>query len=82
MAAFCQKRGLCAPHFYSWKKRLNESGAGYQPFVEVKVVPPSPAVTAGAAIEVRLTNDRRLLVGPGFEAEHLRALVAVLESQA
>lgn len=82
VAAFCQKRGLCAPHFYSWKKRLNESGAGHHPFVEVKVVPAKPAVTASVAIEVRLTNDRRLLVEPGFEAEHLRALVAVLESQA
>lgn len=82
VAAFCQKRGLCAPYFYSWKKRLNESEARCRPFVEVKVVPPKPTVVASAAIEVRLNNDRRLLVEPGFEAEHLRALVAVLENQA
>ena len=82
VAAFCQKRRLCAPHFYSWKRRLNESEARCPPFVEVKVVPSKPAVAARAAIEVRLTNDRCMLVEPGFEAEHLRALVAVLENQA
>lgn len=82
MAGFCQKRGLCAPHFYSWKKRFNESEARCPAFVEVKVVPPKPAAVASAAIEVCLNNDRRLLVEPGFEAEHLRALVAVLENQA
>jgi len=35
-----------------------------------------------AAIEVQLKNDRRLVVRPGFDAGHLQALVAVLESEA
>ncbi len=77
-AAFCQKRGLCARHFYSWKKRLNESEARCSPFVEVNVLPPKPAAVASAAIEILLNDDRRLLVESGFEAENLRAFVAML----
>jgi antitoxin component of MazEF toxin-antitoxin module len=33
----------------------------------------------GAAIEVRLSNGRSLVVAPGFAASHLRALLAVVE---
>jgi hypothetical protein len=28
VAAFCRERGLCAPYFYAWKKRLREAPAG------------------------------------------------------
>ena len=38
------------------------------------------AVTSGA-IEVRLRGGRSLLVGPGFEADHLRRLLLVMEQQ-
>jgi hypothetical protein len=80
VAAFCRKRKLCAPHFFQWKKRLSQAS---HEFVEVKVTPaktPRPGV--GAAIEVQLKNHRRLVVQPGFDASHLQALVAVLESEA
>lgn len=95
MAAFCRKRGLCAPHFFAWKKRLREAGGGE--FVEVQVVPagwgqagdarePSAASVSRSAgdarVEVLLKNGRSLLVGPGFDAELVRALAAVLESVA
>jgi hypothetical protein len=36
---------------------------------------------AGAGIEVRLREGYRLLVEPGFDAIHLRALLAALESR-
>ena len=62
VAAFCRERGLCAPHFFAWKKRLR--GAG-----DVRV-------------EVVLKNGRSLRVGRGFDAELVRALVAVVESAA
>ena len=60
VAAFCRARGLCAGHFYWWRKRLSEAEA--QTFVEMKVIsgtlqPPA----AGAGIEVRLKNDLRVL---------------------
>jgi hypothetical protein len=79
---------LCAPHFFAWKKRLREAEASQ--FVEVKVVATTavaaatthPILEGGLTIEVRLKNERRLLVGPGFDAQHLRALLAVVESGA
>ena len=36
----------------------------------------------GRAIEVRLNAGRSIVVEPGFDAGHLRALLAVLESRA
>ncbi len=79
VAAFCRKRRLCVPHFYWWKKRLGEAAATR--FVEVKLPAPIPQGAADdSRVEVRLGNGRSLLVGPGFDAEHVRALLAVVES--
>jgi hypothetical protein len=88
VAAFCGEHRLCAPHFFAWKKRLREAATPRQPqgneaaqFVEVKLV--AAANTAGdSRVEIRLQNGRSLLVGPGFDAQHLRALLAVVESGA
>jgi len=87
VAAFCRERGVCAPQFFAWMKRLRAAEAGK--LVEVKLAAAgrepsagSDAAIAGAPIELRLKNDRRLLVGPGFDSEHLRALLAVVESEA
>lgn len=82
VAAFCRERGVCAPQFFAWKKRLREGGTAK--FVEVKLaaVAPECIPARGPAIEVRLKNHRSLLVGPGFDAHHLRALLAVVESEA
>jgi hypothetical protein len=81
VSAFCRERSLCAPQFFAWKKRLSESDAAQ--FVAVDVVMPEeparPACTGGCAIEVRLNGGRALVVAPGFDASHLRALLAVLE---
>src|ERR1035437_1469632 len=110
VAAFCRERGLCAPYFYAWKKRLREAAAGRDvlraaltKFVEVQVAPvgwgqAGEARNAGAAgvvhgasvwraagdlrMEVLLKNGRSLVVGRGFDAELVRALVAVVESAA
>ena len=79
VAAFCRERGLCAPHFFQWKKRLSEAAA--KKFVEVKVVRAVPQPAASAAMEIRLRGDRSLVVAPGFDADHLQALLRVLESQ-
>ena len=100
---FCRERGLCAPHFYVWKKRLREAaggrdglGAPLTKFVEVRVAPGwwgqgGAARDAGAGgrqavgdgrVEVLLKNGRSLRVGPGFDAELVRALVAVVEGAA
>ena len=95
VAAWCRERGLWAPSLFAWKRRLAEAtgepaaeeargpAAG---FVEVRVAdgegPARPAAAAtGAPIEVRLANGRGLLVAPGFDPGHLRALLAVLEAE-
>lgn len=71
--------------FYYWRKRLREAAAAPE-FVEVHVAKPEPRPQpsrAGLAstIEVRLSNGRSLIVPPEFEASHLRALLAVVESE-
>ena len=83
MAAFCRERGVCAPQFFAWKKRLNQ--AAVEPFVAVQVVeagePPQPPVGHSLAIEVRLGGGRSVIVEPGFDANHLQALLAALEAR-
>jgi hypothetical protein len=79
--AFCQGRGLTTSQFFAWKKRLRESGA--EQFVEVRlerssVVPPK---AHSVAIEVQLAEGRRIRVEPGFDPDHLRAVVNALEAR-
>jgi transposase-like protein len=83
VSAFCRERGIRDSQFYDWKKRVREGEAAK--FVEVKVKDTSerqkPAPEHDRAIEVRLCQGRSLLVGPGFDTSHLRALLAVLETE-
>lgn len=79
VAAFCRDRGLRDGQFYDWKKRVRESeSAKFVPVEVAAVEEQTPA--AGGAIEVRLGRGRSIVVGPGFDAHHLRALLAVLEA--
>lgn len=83
-AVFCRARELRESQFYYWKKRVRD--AAMPQFVEVQVKKPrmSPRdsrVGLGATIEVRLGNGRSLMVEPGFDASHLRALLAVVEAE-
>jgi transposase-like protein len=84
VAAFCRTRGLRESLFYYWKKRLQE--AARPQFVEVQVAKPDLSqrhsrAALGPTIEVRLRNGRSLMVAPEFDANHLRALLAVVESE-
>ena len=84
VAGFCRARGVREALFYYWKKRLRE--AAVPQFVEVQVAKPQlgPKHSRSALesmIEVRLRNGRSLIVQPEFEASHLRALLAVVESE-
>jgi hypothetical protein len=83
-AAFCRARELRPSQGYYWKKRVRE--AAMPQFVEVQVRKPAMSprdsrVGLGATIEVRLGKGRSLMVGPGFDASHLRALLAVVEAE-
>ena len=82
VAAFCRERKLCASDFFWWKKRLRASAA--TKFLEVKLAaaPPIPRSVGDPRVEVVLKNGRSLRVWPGFDRELVRALAAVLESEA
>lgn len=86
IAAFCRDRALPVWQFYEWKKRLCPSEPG--PFVAVEVVASETAETGtpaaavpSAPIELRLRGGHSLLVGPDFDACHLRRLLQVLEQE-
>lgn len=78
VTAFCRERGLCRPYFFAWKKRLQESAA--TEFLEVQVKEPARSASNDAGVEILLKNGRSLVVRPGFDAEHVRALLAVVEA--
>ncbi len=81
VAAFCRERQLRPSHFYWWKKRLRASPAAK--FVEVKwaTAASSPSMAGERRVEVLLGNGRMLRVAPGFDADLLRSLLTVLESE-
>lgn len=83
VAAFCRERGLCAPYFFAWKKKLSQSPVAG--FVAVTVrpgtMPERPIGTEERAIEVHLRGERSLRVWPGFQPRHLEAVLAVLEQR-
>jgi hypothetical protein len=84
VAAFCRTRQLPESRFYYWKKRLQE--AATPQFVEAQLAKPPLSQrdsrgALGSTIEVRLCNGRSLMVAPEFDANHLRALLAVVESE-
>jgi len=78
VTAFCRERSLCRPYFFAWKKRLREDTA--VKFLEVQLSETTPNAARDSRVEIRLQNGRSLLVGRGFEAEQVRALLAVVET--
>jgi hypothetical protein len=83
IAAFCRAREVSESLFYYWRKKLR--AVALPGFVEVQVAEPEwrarhSGCEPGSTIEVRLSNGRSLMVGPEFDAGHLRALLAVVES--
>jgi transposase-like protein len=76
--AFCGEHGLCRPYFFVWKKRLEEDTP--TKFLEVQVAEHSPSTPGDSSVEIRLRNGRSLMVRPGFDAEHVRALLVVVET--
>jgi len=79
VGAFCRERGLATSQFYTWRKRLRGSMAGRFLEVELAKTVARPAPSRRSAIGVRVGEGRCVLVEPGFDADHLRAVVAALE---
>ena len=85
IAGFCRDRELPVCQFYEWKKRLRQADTGN--FVAVVAAEPlQVSVTSipeqSVPIEIRLSRGRSVLVGPGFDANHLRRLLSVLDGEA
>jgi transposase-like protein len=84
VAAFCRDRELAQSQLIYWKRRVRETARAS--FVEVQMAQPGaePRVRArtlgSPTIEVRLKNGRSLMVAASFDARHLRALLATVES--
>jgi hypothetical protein len=76
---FCRRESLSEPSFYGWRRELARRdrvrAAAKRPpaFVPVHVV-------ATEALEVMVGSGQVVRVGPGFDAAHLRAVVAALEA--
>ena len=49
-------------------------------FLEVQLSETTPTAARDSRVEIRLQNGRSLLVGRGFDAEQVRALLAVVET--
>ena len=79
VASFCRERGVPASQIFAWKRRMRERAVAA--FIEVHggAEEASAGWRRNGAIEVRLAGGRSLLVEPGFNADHLRALITVLE---
>ena len=79
--AFCRERGLTTSMFYTWRKRLRGSAA--ERFLEVQVAKPAarPMPAKRGGIEIRLAEGHCVLVEPGFDPDHLRAVVNALEAR-
>lgn len=74
VSAFCGKRGISRTHFFAWKRRLTE--AAPEAFVAVHISKPAPV----RAIEIR-AGGRSLMVEPGFDVAHMRAMLAAPEGR-
>jgi hypothetical protein len=82
---FCEHAGIAIPSFYAWRRRLQQDARlpdVFQPSAAVTFLPvhvqhePSDQQ---APLELVLGNGRCLRIPPRFDANALRALLAVLE---
>jgi hypothetical protein len=92
-AEFCQRRGIS---IHSFRKRLygarpSKPDSAAQcppaerssPFLPVTILPDPTSVVAAAthALELVVSNGRRIAVAPGFDPQTLRRLLAVVEDR-
>jgi hypothetical protein len=75
---FCTARGV-ALHtldYYRHRDRDRRRVAGAEHLVAVELIDPT---ATGGSLRVELANGRRFVVEAGFDASHLKRLLAVLE---
>jgi len=65
-----------------WASRLGRPEPEGVRFHPVRLAGEGPESGSGSAIEIHLVGGRRVRLAPGFEAEDLRRVLAVLEGAA
>ena len=80
VAAYCRANGLSAPSFHWWKRKRNSSSPPNALFAEV-TAGLLPSSGEDAAVEILLASGRVARVRPGFDAETLARVLAVLEER-
>lgn len=73
--AFCHAQRLNEPSFYSWRRLIAQRERQQPAFVPIRV---TPTPTTSIPLELVLDNGRVVRVPPGFDADTLRQLIAVL----
>lgn len=79
-AAFSRATGITARRLAWWRRRVAAEPVGKIEFVPVEVARPARAGSDGV-MEVAI-GDVRIRVGPGFDADALRRLLAVVAEPA
>ena len=78
---FCDDEGVSQPSFFLWRKRLrSENARPKSRFLPVQI-DLADSVTSPGRIEILLAGGQRIRVGPGFDEQTLRDVLAVLEQQ-
>jgi hypothetical protein len=80
--AFCRLHGLSEPSIYAWRRTLARRDADTFQFVPVEIVPDEPAAVGDndhGRLQLVLHGGRRLSIAPGFDADTLRQVLAILE---
>ena len=75
---FCREQGLSGYSFYTWRKRLRETGPVRFALVDRR--PRSQERAAEAALELVLVTGERLRIGAGADAATLRVVLDVLRA--
>lgn len=86
VARFCREQQIGESSLFAWKRRLaRETQAARPAFVLLRPASARPSgdrpEASGSAIELHLGPSRHLVLRPGFDAETLRAVLAVLEGE-
>jgi hypothetical protein len=74
--AFCHAQHLSEPSFYAWRRIIAQRERQQPAFVPVRV---TPTPTTSIPIELVVGGGRVVRVPPGFDADTLRNLLAILE---
>jgi hypothetical protein len=75
---FCKEQGLTEYSFYSWRKRLQQTGPVR--FALVDRSPRRPERVPESALELVLATGERLRIGAGIDAATLRTVLDVLRA--